>query len=131
VPPVGPHPGKPTPKPSKGEPGRSRLWLLVGVLCCLVPRRWFRQGPELVWVVLSVLVVVGLVVAWRWWRAERLRDRVIAAKYLLCPRCMYDLASLATPARVAGRSVLRRCPECGVEYTVEWLEAEWEARFNE
>lgn len=64
------------------------------------------------------LIVPALALLYTWWIASHVRfvRRLRALEYRVCPRCAYSLVGLPDE---------HTCPECGIEYSVESLRAQW------
>ena len=98
---------------------RLYMWLHLGI--CAVYGVWCVRllvgpvtSPSIV-APLSFAVGVFGNLALRGLRRRRTYRRAMAAQYMLCDDCLYDLREVTTPV----------CPECGKEFTRSSLRRAW------
>ena len=82
-----------------------------------------------VWLLSILLVLCVPALAWQigWsWHLARLRRRLDASGYCLCPGCGYDLSSHSQlPSEVEGDREPLPCPECGRSYRLVRVREMW------
>jgi len=98
-----------------------RLQILAGVAGLSGASYFLAKGTKYEWASLLAGFCGSSAVLYDYFvsrprRFRRLADEVIAKRFKVCPRCMYDLQ---------GSPDDGVCPECGTGYTLKSLETDW------
>ncbi len=91
------------------------LTVLLGFLAFLLVIRIFFPLGLVTGLLLALLYPVPGLVLWILLR-RRARRRLVAADFLLCPKCDYPLNDLAASGQ---------CPECGEPFTATQVRRAW------